>query len=39
MVEKRLTKEIAEQFVIDPESVELCELTTIEDEASKSTWH
>ena len=34
--EKVLTKEIAEQFLVDEYSVDLCEFTAIDDDAAKS---
>ena len=36
MAEKRLTKEIAEQFLADDESVDLNEFTELDDDAAES---
>ena len=36
MAEKRLTKEIAEQFLADDESVDLSEFTEVDDDAAES---
>lgn len=38
MAEKRLTKEIAEQFLADDTSVDLRDFTVIDDEAAKILW-